>query len=393
MSLVFSCLGDDGDDELLEPVDSLISSSSGGAEAGVSSSLAFGSSSSEAAISNCGGVEYDLAEDFCQHTANGPEVKPRCDGRAFLPTSFSLEAATIKLLCDGQTYAAAEFCQDGAVKLLCGDQPYTSQQFCCDAAIGDSSSQFCCGGVIGNSSTHRCQGNTIVAKPPPTPPGPSRPPPPTIPEPYNAAGATAVADFIRGFNYDFITVTEDYAGRVIVEHIPGKWEEMPQFTLDIPAGVKVEWGIGGSHSVEQQPTLTLEGYGTLELTSEYSLRQNNAGDAIFIESGSPTLVISRTNINSIDGTAIKTASGSSPNIFLSNASGVRGGAINGGAIVLLGGGNIVVTGSTTIQKGTYANSFIYRGPSATVNGFYDNNINKAYFDGGSWEDDKNLFPE
>jgi hypothetical protein len=215
----------------------------------------------------------------------------------------------------------------------------------------------------------------------------------TIPEPYNVEGAAAVASFLRSLNLDMVTITEDGEGCVIVVHIPGEAEETAQITLDIPDGVKVEWGIGGYYNVSG-PVLTLRGSGTLELTSEYNILHANGGDAIYIESGSPTLVISRTvNIFSIDGTAIKTALGSSPNIFLSNASGVGGGAINGGAIVLLGGGNIVVTGSTTIVKGTYATSFIYRDPSATVNGFYDNNTNKAYFNGGDWAEGKNLYPE
>jgi hypothetical protein len=188
-----------------------------------------------------------------------------------------------------------------------------------------------------------------------------------------------------------VTITEDGEGCVIVVHIPGKTDQTAQITLDIPDGVKVEWGIGGNHSSREQPTLTLEGYGTLVLTSKYPLRNGYAGDLIFIKSGSPTLVIPDEVDAVTNGTAIRTAPGSSPNIFLSNASGLYGAD---GAIVLLGGGNIVVTGNTEISNTWPSRSRIYRGPDATVKGYYDTNTNRAYFDGGSWIEsgtNQNLF--
>jgi uncharacterized repeat protein (TIGR02543 family) len=212
--------------------------------------------------------------------------------------------------------------------------------------------------------------------------------PPTIPTDFwNTEDAEELAEWLNGLGYDFITVRQE-SNVVIVEHTPGESEQAGQIELNIPAGVKVEWGIGGYHTTSGEPTLTLEGYGTLELTSELPLRHSYGGDLIFIESDSPTLVIPGEVYVATNGTAIRTAPGSSPNIFLSNASGLYGAY---GAIVLLGGGNIVVTGNTTIEKGQFVDFYIYRDPSATVNGFYDNNTNKAYFNGGSWADGKNLF--
>jgi hypothetical protein len=265
-----------------------------------------------------------------------------------------------------------EFCYSETVYAKCGTQSYNPAR------------EACCYDQKYNLETQLCQSGQVIDNPNP----PSRPTCPTIPTNYeNVEGAAELAAWLNGFGYDNITVSQE-GGVVIVEYIPGKADQTDQITLDIPAGVKVEWGIGGNHS-GVGPTLTLKGYGTLELTSELPLKHNYGGDVIFIESGSPTLVILGEVYVATNGTAIRTAPGSSPNIFLSNASELYGGD---GAIVLLGGGNIVVTGNTEIISNR-DRSRIYRGPSATVNGFYDNNTNKAYFDGGSWAEGVNLFPK
>jgi hypothetical protein len=275
------------------------------------------------------------------------------------------------------------------VKLLCGGLTYTASQFCCGEAIGNSATKFCCGGAIGNKATQLCQGNTTTGTIVPKPPAPpSRPTCPTIPTRYeNVEGAAELVSWLNNLDYNNITVRQE-GGVVIVESTGGS-NQIGLLTLDIPDGVKVEWGIGGWSVVDGQPVLTLRGSGTLELTSAYNLQHSQYGAAIFIESGSPTLVI-RSNVLVRGAPAIRTAPGSSPNIFLSNASGVISDLLEG-TIVLLGGGNIIVTGNTEITS--IFGPRIYRGPSATVNGFYDNNTNKAHFNGGSWADGVNLFPK
>jgi hypothetical protein len=222
----------------------------------------------------------------------------------------------------------------------------------------------------------------------------------TVPVPMGlspARRAQNVAKFLRDLNYDDrITVTEDGAGRVIVEHILGQWQELPKLTLDIPEGVIVEWGIGGYHNINGESTLTLKGNGTLELTSDYAIRGDNGANTIFIESGSPTLIISGKSAGGVTNTgaaaAIKTAPGSSPNILISDGYLLTVAIYD--AIVLLGGGTITVTGNSDITAyGGVKKSIISRGPNATVKGYYDTSDNKAYFNGngGSWTEGVNLF--
>jgi hypothetical protein len=215
--------------------------------------------------------------------------------------------------------------------------------------------------------------------------------------------AANVAEFLRGLDYDdLITVTEDGAGRVIVE--PKEDPQIKMFgpiTLDIPPGVTVRWGVNTLSVLNDTPTITLTGSGTLEITEGtiVQIGGGNRGFIIFIESGSPTLILSGVEfLSGGNGNNIKTAPGSSPNIFISGGTTISGGPYDD-AIRLEGGGTITVSGDNMI--GSPSPHIIYRGPSATVRGYYGSGTNTynsvtssnrdLFIKGNTWTEGVNLF--